>query len=270
MSTSDVDGVCENLESCKLSTGRKISDKELFKHPPSIFGDCPICFERIPTLHTGSKYKTCCGKMICSGCIHAPVYDNQGNEVAEKKCPFCRDPAPKKIEEALERSKKRMDAGDSRAMHNLGMYYFDGSYGFTQDYAKALELYHRAGELGLSKAYGSIGYSYENGRGVEVDKKKAVYYYELAAIMGNAIARYNLGVYEESKGNWDRALKHFMIAVSGGHGPSLKEIQRLYTNGHVTKDDYTNALRSYQEYLGEIKSRQRDEAAAARENYRYY
>ena len=70
----------------------ELHDEKLFKHPPSMFGDCPICFERIPTLHTGSKYKTCCGKVICSGCSYAPVYDNEGNIVAEKICPFCRTP----------------------------------------------------------------------------------------------------------------------------------------------------------------------------------
>ena len=34
--------------------------------------------------------------------------------------------------------------------------------------------------------------------------------------------------------------------------------------------DYTAALQLYQVYLGEIKSPQRDKAAAAREEYRYY
>ena len=193
MSTLDVDGVCENLEGCKLDAEKKISDIELFKQPPAA-DDCPICFIRMPTLASGRKYQTCCGKVICSGCIHAPRYDNQGNEVDNNKCPFCRIPAPELIEEALERLKKRMDAGDSRAMHNLGSYYFDGSYGFTQDYAKALELYHRAGELGLSKAYGSIGIAYYKGRGVEVDKKEAIHYYERAVIGGCEIARTNLGI----------------------------------------------------------------------------
>ena len=41
-------------------------------------------------------------------------------------------------------------------------------------------------------------------------------------------------------------------------------------NGHATKDDYTKALRAYQAYLVEIKSTQRDKAAAASANYRYY
>ena len=61
-----------------------------------------------------------------------------------------------------------------------------------------------------------------------------------------------------------------MIAAEGGHENSLKQIQKLYTNGHATKEDYAKALRAYQAYLAEIKSTQRDAAAAYREDCRYY
>ena len=64
-------------------------DEELFKQPPQLEGDCPICFLRMPTLASGYKYMSCCGKVICSGCIRAPLYDNQGNKVDNQKCPFC-------------------------------------------------------------------------------------------------------------------------------------------------------------------------------------
>jgi len=57
--------------------------------------------------------------------------------------------------------------------------------------------------------------------------------------------------------------------MSGDAG-SLGRIKALYGRGFLTKDVYTQALRSYQEYLTEIKSVQRDEAAAAYEKYRYY
>ena len=77
----------------ELKLAAEKHDIELFKEPPSQHGDCPICFLRIPNLNTGWKYQTCCGKIICSGCIHAPVYDNQGNLV-KKLCPFCRVPTP--------------------------------------------------------------------------------------------------------------------------------------------------------------------------------
>ena len=61
-----------------------------------------------------------------------------------------------------------------------------------------------------------------------------------------------------------------MIAAGAGDTDSLKRIQRLYSNGHATKDDYTKALKAYQSYLVEIKSDQRDKAAAFHEDYRYY
>jgi len=248
----------------------EIHDEELFKEPPSQWGDCPICFLLLPTLNTGSKYQSCCGKRICSGCIHAPVFDNQGNKVDNQKCAFCRTPHPYTKEEIVEMQKKRMEKEDAETIYNIAFHHREGRYGFEQDYTKALELYHRAAELGEARAYGSIGVAYNNGEGVEIDMKKAYYYYELAAMRGNATARHNLGLYEEIAGNFDRALKHYMIALRSGYADSLEEIKELYSKGQATKDDYTKALRTYQSYLVEIKSSQRDKAAAAHEEYRYY
>jgi len=146
----------------------------------------------------------------------------------------------------------------------------EGIRGFPQDHTKALEYWHRAGELGIAKAYVNIGYAYQYGEGVEVDEKKAIHYYELAAMAGDADARHNLGLEEERVGNMERALNHHMIAVRAGDSDSLKEIQELYSKGHATKEDYTKALQSYQKYLMDIKSDQRDKAAAFSEDYRYY
>jgi len=247
----------------------ELHDEELFKQPPPEYGDCPICFIQVPALDLGRRYMSCCGKIICSGCRYAPLYDDQGNEVGNEKCPFCRVVAPDGMGEAIERMNKRVDAGDAQAMYNVGAYYQDGIHGLPQDVTKALELWHQAAELGCAYAYGKIGYSYRIGRGVEVDKKKATHYCELGAMGGSESARHNLGCIEAEEGNFDRALKHFMIAIRGGHSKSLKLIQRMYLEGHATKEDYTEALQSYQVYLSEIKSKQRDEAAAAYDHYRY-
>jgi len=268
MSTSDVDGLCENLEGCKLDAEKKISDEELFKQPP--LEDCPICFLRMPLFNTGIKYRSCCGKMICSGCCFAPVYDDRGNKVDNQKCPFCRAPHPRTEEEAVEMLMGRFEVNDPLAIYNHGNYCRDGKCGYSQDYKKALELWHRAAELGYAVAYNNIGYAYYNGKGVKVDKEKAGYYYELSAMGGNVRARYNLGAKEEEQGNKDRALKHHMVAARSGLSESVKKIQMLYSDGHVTKDDYMKALRLYQEYLSEIKSVQRDKAAAYSDRFRYY
>ena len=260
---------CEEHVRLAAERAANLHDEKLFKQPPPR-DDCPICFLRLPSLKSGCRYQTCCGKMICCGCYYAPVYDNQGNKVDNEKCPFCRRPPSDTEEEAIEREKKRMEKDDPIAIHILGTYYSYGQHGFPQDYAKALELYHRAGELGYTEVYTNIGYAYKNGRGVEVDKSKAKHYYELAAMRGDEVARHNLGNDEWRAGNKERALKHWMIAVRSGWSTSLETIKQMCTHGRATKDDYMKALQLYQTYLGEIKSPQRDKAAAEREDYRYY
>jgi len=251
----------------ELRIAAELHYEKLFRQPPPA-EDCPICFLRLPSLLKGYRYQSCCGKTICSGCSYAPLYDNQGNKV-DKVCPFCRKPRPE-VREMVEREMKRVEAGDPVAMFNIGCFYRDGSDGFPQDNAKSLELWHRAAELGYAQAYGAIGYAYQHGGGVEVDKKKAVQCTEISAIRGDGTARFNLGLVEEEAGNMDRAVKHHMIAVRSGHAKSLQVVKDLYSKGRATKEDYTTALQLYQEYLGEIKSVQRDKAAAASESCQYY
>ena len=60
-----------------------------------------------------------------------------------------------------------------------------------------------------------------------------------------------------------------MIAAEGGAAESVKIIQSLFLIGYATKDDYAKALSAYQTYLGEIWSKQRDGAAAARNKFKY-
>jgi len=138
-----------------------------------------------------------------------------------------------------------------------------------QNYAKALELWHRAAELGSSDAYYNIGIAYDSGLGVERDEKKANHYYELAAIRGDPYARHNLGAYEARAGNMDRALKHWMIATKDGDSNSLQNIKDLYIVGNATKDDYEKALCCYELCVNVIKNDQRDKAAAILGNSYY-
>ena len=249
----------------------EIHDENLFKQPPTL-GDCPICFLMLPYLGTGKVYMACCGKVICNGCIHA--FQSRATKEEDNKCPFCRTPPPNSNEKIIEQYEKRMELSDTMAIYNFGCLYAEGRFGLPQNNAKALELWHRAGELGHAGAYCCIGNAYMAADGVERDVKKAVQYWEMAAINGDVEARYNLGFNEGQAGigNKDRALKHFMIAAKGGCVESLEKMKVLYSNSKgrfVTKDDYTKALRSYQAYLDEIKSEQRDEAAAADDD-KYY
>ena len=242
----------------------ELHDMELFKQPAPN-EDCDICMLPLPPLHTGKKYKSCCGKVICSGCIYAVEKRDGGVGL----CPFCRTPTPTP-EEIVEQYKKRMEVDDAEAIRFLGGCHSKGEFGLPQDHTKALELWHQSANFGNATSYYNIGNSYYQGDGVERDENKATQYFELAAIGGFVLARHNLGWMELRALNFDRALKHFILAAGGGLNKSLKMIQKMFMDGVATKEDYTQAIRGYQAYLGEIKSVQRDEAAAFSDRYKYY
>ena len=78
----------------------------------------------------------------------------------------------------------------------------------------------------------NLGTAYYNGEGVERDETMARHYYELAAMEGDSYARHNLGVDEYDAGNYDRALKHYMVAVRAGKCIWVGMWQKIITQTH--------------------------------------
>ena len=107
-----------------------------------------------------------------------------------------------------------------------------------------------------------MGLAYDNGEGVEVDKKKAKHYYELATMNGNVNARHNLGCEEFDAGNEHRAYKHFILSAKAGFKDSLDAVKTGFMDHMVTKDEYAKTLRAYQQRHDEMKSKDRDKAEA--------
>ena len=135
--------------------------------------------------------------------------------------------------------KKLTESGNATAINYLGMDYGTGNGNFlAQDYQKANELYLKAGELGCDEAYYNLGIVYRTGLGVEIDMKKSKYFYELAAIMGNVKARHSLGTMERHAGNYERALKHYIISARAGYDDSLDKVRDGFIVKLVTKDEY--------------------------------
>ena len=207
-----------------------------------------------------TSYQGCCGKVICCGCVKASADEiKKGN--LKSWCPFCRMPFHETDKEYIKRFKKRMKLNDAVAFHFLGMEYRDGGSGLKQDYRKAFELYTQAAELGSIKAHYSIALAYSGSKGVDHDTKKAIYHYKLAAIGGHEAARHILGCTEKQlNNNVDRAMKHYMIAARSGFDESLKAVGEGYRAGQVTKDEYGNTLRAYQDSREDMKSEPRARA----------
>jgi len=187
--------------------------------------------------------------------------DAKGRRKKRDLCPYCREPPPTSNEEHIKQIHKLMDKGNGEAYYLLAMKYSLGS-GLPQDYQKCNELCLKAGELGCDDGYYNLAVNYDNGTGVEVDKKMAMHYLELAAMGGCLVARYNLGFREGQSGNYQRAVKHSMIAARAGYEKALEGVKIGYMDGIVTKDEYANTLRAHYEQQKEMKSEMRDKAAA--------
>eukprot|EP00956_Cyclotella_meneghiniana_P013570 scaffold19703_cov19-Cyclotella_meneghiniana.AAC.1 len=114
----------------------------------------------------------------------------------------------------------------------LALYHSEGQNGLPVDKSKAFELLQRACELGYAAAHYHLGISYYNGVGVEQDKNKAVHHMQMAAMMGDVHARHNLGIVEDENENFQRAMKHFMIAAKGGYEHSLYVVKLGFRSGH--------------------------------------
>ena len=235
----------------------ELYDEKLFKEIE--LEECPICFQPVPQA-SQSKFMTCCGKVICNGCMYV-MKMSEGKDL----CPYCRTPPPSSDEENINRIKKLMDRGNAKAFNQLaaGYYHDEGTEGLPYDLDKANELYLKAGELGCASGYHNLGQAYREGTGVVVDMGKAKYYYELSAMGGHVRARHNLGVTEATAGNWERAFKHFIIAARAGYKASLDVVKEGYIRAFVTKDEYASTMRAYHERHEEIKSDSRDKAAAS-------
>ena len=154
----------------------------------------------------------------------------------------------------------RAEKKDPEAIYFLGLKYFFGEVGLQKDMRRAVKLWTEAAELGSVEALFDLGNSYCNGDGVQQDDAKGAEFYKKAAMQGHVESRYNLGTLEGEKGNYDRALRHFLIPAKMGLIHSLEKIKQMFMDGLATKEQYSRALKGYQDAVEETKSHDRDEA----------
>ncbi|MDO8297810.1 MAG: peptidoglycan-binding protein [Caulobacter sp.] len=94
-----------------------------------------------------------------------------------------KDPA-----EARRWTERAAQGGDRKAMHNLGLYYFEGQGG-PKNTTSAAQWFRKAADLGLSDSQYNLGRLYEEGFGVSQNPAEAYKWYLIAARAGDAEAR---------------------------------------------------------------------------------
>ena len=89
----------QHKKACKKRAA-ELYDEKLFEEPPTP-EECPICMLPPPLYedHTGTTFRSCCGKHICNGCEYA--MDESG---AKRLCAYCRTPPANSDKENVERT----------------------------------------------------------------------------------------------------------------------------------------------------------------------
>jgi localization factor PodJL len=91
----------------------------------------------------------------------------------------------KDITEARRWTERAAQAGDRKAMHNLGLYYFEGAGG-AKNSTTAAQWFRRAADLGLADSQYNLARLYEEGLGVGQNGAEAYKWYLIAAKNGDA------------------------------------------------------------------------------------
>ena len=203
-------------------------------------------------MHDHSGLMLCCIQRVCHGCAVAA----QVRGISD--CPFCRTPLPGNVAGTLAMIQARVDKKDPEAINLLGEKCYHGQYGLQKDMHRAVKLWEEAADLGSIKALYHLGILYYHGEGVEEDKEKGVAFYIKAAMQGHHESRHLLGIIEGSAGKHDRAVKHLLISAKMGDGTSVETIKKMFVAGLTTKEQYTVALKGYQDAVEEMKSHDRE------------
>lgn len=234
--------------------------------------ECPICCLPFPPEPKSSYYMVCCGNMICFGC-HAGVFKQVTPTRRPKKnpaeklditCPFCRQiTGPcrefyREDDQIIKQYQKLADKGEARGMFELANLYAEG-HGVKRDEQKALELLHKAADLGCTDAIFKLSEHYRNGDlGLVIDKKKHRDLLEKAAAMGHLISIHNIGCSYYNNRHFEAAVCNLRVAASCGQEGSMKTMYTCYKEGHISKEELADTLRAFQAARDEMKSKERD------------
>jgi localization factor PodJL len=92
---------------------------------------------------------------------------------------------PKDMAEARAWTQRAADNGERKAMHNLGLYFFEGAGG-PKDLAVAAQWFRKAADLGLVDSQYNLARLYEGGFGVPQSQSEAYKWYLIAGRSGDA------------------------------------------------------------------------------------
>ena len=142
----------------------------------------------------------------------------------------------------------RAEAGDSRAMVDLGMRYVHGR-DVPQDYPQAVSWLRKAANAGDTTGMNNLGVMYANGFGVPKDYQQAVSWYRKAADGDYVPAMANLGsMFEKGNGfakDSQQAVRWYLRAAQAGSISAMYDLGAMYESGEGVGKDRQQAVAWY-------------------------
>ena len=252
--------------------------------PPSTedpHDECVLCCYHLPIRENESQYQSCCGEVICNGCIIAQkrtliIGTNVVKPIANSKeedlefitiltseqvmvCPFCRKPEPTNQKEILERLWTKIDERDDPiAMNMLGTSYKTGDHGLSTNLKKAEELYQRAYDLGHPFAAVNL-YNLFLEKHVP-DQARAMKCLKEGVKRGNPYCMINMGWHAAESGNHEETKRLYIMAARSGHDAAMNNLMARYRGKLLSKDDLATTLRAFKVVNDKRKSEPREYA----------
>ena len=202
------EGESQHQKGDALETLRRGEIKSIELSPPYQYGeDCPVCCVRLPPEEEFSTavYQPCCGIVLCNAC-----------DLEQMTCAFCHTPSRTDDSELVQRYMDRINKDDVRAIIEMADIYFTGRQGVPKNETKALQLFHRAADLGDAKACHRLGIKFTYGLAGCKSTSEGMRYLYMGAKKGDVAACCVLGNTEFSAGNFDTANIHFCSAAKKG------------------------------------------------------
>ena len=136
--------------------------------------------------------------------------------------------------------RKAAEQGHVVAQHELGVLYFRGAGGVTNNYAEAVRLFRKGAESGYARSIHNLGTCYAEGKGVPQDKSEAYRLYRKAAEMGLKESQFNVGTYYDMgwvvDKNQEEALKWYRKAAAQGSKLAEGMIRELTQKSRTRKE----------------------------------
>eukprot|EP00729_Bicosta_minor_P033110 gene33110-biopygen3951 len=149
---------------------------------------CPICLDNeddVTVDGNNAGMCTACGQVYCGACNAGWLADRSPN------CPTCRAPFSVSDGEEFKRLWKLVhDRSAGRhtpvAQYSLGYAYNNGK-GVEQDYVESAKWYRKAADTGYADAQHNLGNMYDDGKGVTQDHVEAAKWFQKSAEAGYAM-----------------------------------------------------------------------------------